>query len=737
MAHTHDVIDTHPHFTIDPENRVIKKTTPGKAVVIQFDHNSERITFDMPRYVEGHDMTLCTKIEVHYINIKGKADKQKDGVYPVTDLAIDTDDKNTITFSWLISQNSTQLEGSLNFLIRFTCTGKDGAIDYAWHTDICTDIEVRKGMYNTDVVVYQHADILEQWKQQLIAAGGAAGLVIDDTLMQSGQAADARATGDAIRKLTSEIADIKGASDININTDKFSLINFDGAIYITYDGEIVGEGVQLNDITNTKEVHMFILAGQSNMQGYSALTDNSTKFGYEYKSASNLLESVKNPIGENTEYFEAALGTSIGVEFVKAIYKTTNKVPVIVQCAKQGQALSYWAAGSNAYASMVLKFNSAIAALENEGYTILTKNIVWLQGESDALNSVTKVDYKVRFLFLWASLKTDISLDNCYFIRPAKFPISSTYVDIMIAQEELAEENDDIIMSTRITGTFTTANGYMQANGHYTASGYDLLGKTAGTNIGNYILTGIEPILEVEPYEEISGNTLVEIIAIYAGDEVAVGTELTSLTGITVTANYSDGSSEIVIDYVMTGTIVEGTNTITVTYRDKTTTFDVVGIVTIDISDCQTFPRGELSTTSSVNATVDFWVFRDTKPLPQGNFKAVRISSASKFECKFGVASLNADATYTVDYVQDVSLDRGENLINFDYQNTGDSSYFFVDARECGLLGNVGIALLSVSGASCDKIQDDLDASVGNILTIANGIGNFAPNMVIYYKPTE
>ena len=167
MAHIHDVIDTHPHFTIDPETRVTKKTTPGKAVVMQYDHDSKRITFDMPRYVEGHDMTLCTKVEVHYINIKTDGKKKKEGHFKVKDITISTEDENKITFSWLISQNGTQLEGSLNFLIRFTCTGEAGAIEYAWHTDLCTDIEVRKGMYNTDVVVYQYSDILEQWYEKL------------------------------------------------------------------------------------------------------------------------------------------------------------------------------------------------------------------------------------------------------------------------------------------------------------------------------------------------------------------------------------------------------------------------------------------------------------------------------------------------------------------------------------------------------------------------------------------
>lgn len=78
-----------------------------------------------------------------------------------------------------------------------------------------------------------------------------------------------------------------------------------------------------------------------------------------------------------------------------------------------------------------------------------------------------------------------------------------------------------------------------------------------------------------------SGETeikLSSISATYTGGEVAVGTALTSLTGITVTATYSDGSTTDVTDYTLSGTIAEGSNTITVSYGGKTTTITVTGV---------------------------------------------------------------------------------------------------------------------------------------------------------------
>ena len=88
---------------------------------------------------------------------------------------------------------------------------------------------------------------------------------------------------------------------------------------------------------------------------------------------------------------------------------------------------------------------------------------------------------------------------------------------------------------------------------------------------------GIESGGEVEP--DNPEVTLTSISATYTGGSVAVGTALTSLTGITVTATYSDGSTASVTGYTLSGTIAEGSNKISVSYGGKTTTFTVVGYV--------------------------------------------------------------------------------------------------------------------------------------------------------------
>ena len=166
MAHLHEVRDTDSHFTVDPITRSIKAGNPTKSMLIQYDHNSEVFTFEMPRYVDGHDMTLCNRVEIHYININSTNRQQTSGVYEVEDFKVSEDDENIILWSWVISRNATMFVGPLNFAFRFACL--DGTtIDYAWNTSPYTGITVSSGIYNGEAVIEEYSDILEQWEHKI------------------------------------------------------------------------------------------------------------------------------------------------------------------------------------------------------------------------------------------------------------------------------------------------------------------------------------------------------------------------------------------------------------------------------------------------------------------------------------------------------------------------------------------------------------------------------------------
>lgn len=170
MAHKHSVYDTDLHFIIDPITRKISSES-GKVILVQNDHNSERFTFEVPRYVEGHDMSLCNQVQVHYINTDSANKKnQSIDIYPVDDLQISPDSDDVVICSWLVSQNATIYAGTLSFIVRYACVADDGTIDYQWFTEICTTISIAKSIYNTEVVTEDaDPDVLFMWKQEIMA----------------------------------------------------------------------------------------------------------------------------------------------------------------------------------------------------------------------------------------------------------------------------------------------------------------------------------------------------------------------------------------------------------------------------------------------------------------------------------------------------------------------------------------------------------------------------------------
>lgn len=171
MAHVHEMRDTDLHYVIDPITRNITHKPPSgsvtKTILIQYDHMSEILTFEIPRYIEEHDMSLCNRVEVHYVNKETGSTQVNYGVREIEDFKLAEDDENTIVWSWTISNNATQYVGSLAFAFRFACIGENDVVDYAWNTSSYSGISISKGIYNAEEIEEEYVDILEQWSRKL------------------------------------------------------------------------------------------------------------------------------------------------------------------------------------------------------------------------------------------------------------------------------------------------------------------------------------------------------------------------------------------------------------------------------------------------------------------------------------------------------------------------------------------------------------------------------------------
>jgi len=142
MAIKHGVHDTDTHFIIDPISRAAKNDGLKKVSIVRDDHNSEVCTFELPRYVEGHDMSLCNMVEVHYLNTHGTTKAKSTGIYAVTDFGLMEDDQDKVAGSWLIDCLATKYPGSLAFSIHFACVDESGTVAYWWSSATNTSISV-------------------------------------------------------------------------------------------------------------------------------------------------------------------------------------------------------------------------------------------------------------------------------------------------------------------------------------------------------------------------------------------------------------------------------------------------------------------------------------------------------------------------------------------------------------------------------------------------------------------
>lgn len=122
---------------------------------------------------------------------------------------------------------------------------------------------------------------------------------------------------------------------------------------------------------------------------------------------------------------------------------------------------------------------------------------------------------------------------------------------------------------TGLTVTASYSDNSTETVGNYSMSGVINVGSNTITVSYGGKVTSFTVVGEPLP------NELVSISATYSGGNVPQGTALNSLTGITVTAHYYDGSTEAVTGYTLSGSIAPGSNTITVSYGGKTATFTV------------------------------------------------------------------------------------------------------------------------------------------------------------------
>lgn len=143
-----DIMDDDIQFTMDNKKRLILVPGYQTLLAIQFDNQSEIVTFKLPRYQEGVD--LSTKVP--YVNYRRPQVKDLGKAL----CTIEKTTEDSIYITWMVDATATQYDGVIQFQVEFA--DSEG---YRWQSQI-GEIPILASLYNTGLEPYT-PDILEQY----------------------------------------------------------------------------------------------------------------------------------------------------------------------------------------------------------------------------------------------------------------------------------------------------------------------------------------------------------------------------------------------------------------------------------------------------------------------------------------------------------------------------------------------------------------------------------------------
>ena len=127
-----------------------------QKIGVQFDHNAETVTFDCPRYWDGHDLSKM-KIYINYMRPNDSF-----GAYLCSDAEIDSMDNTIMHFNWVISGHVTEFAGPLSFLICICDVDQNGDATTHWNSELNTQLYISSGMKCRDAILGRYPDIITQ-----------------------------------------------------------------------------------------------------------------------------------------------------------------------------------------------------------------------------------------------------------------------------------------------------------------------------------------------------------------------------------------------------------------------------------------------------------------------------------------------------------------------------------------------------------------------------------------------
>lgn len=161
------------------EDRSIFVPPELRRIAVQFDHDIETVTFECPRYWDGHDMSEMA-VSINYMRQDGYTDS-----YPAAVTSVTEDGK--MLFDWTISGNVTEVSGKLSFLVCIEKTDVEtGDLLHHWSSELSQDMYVSSGMKCKAAPITRDPDLVSQILQRLsnvertVQTGSSSGASIDE-----------------------------------------------------------------------------------------------------------------------------------------------------------------------------------------------------------------------------------------------------------------------------------------------------------------------------------------------------------------------------------------------------------------------------------------------------------------------------------------------------------------------------------------------------------------------------
>lgn len=331
---------------------------------------------------------------------------------------------------------------------------------------------------------------------------------------------------EAAEEKTEEKADDE--SDVDVPSEEFVLLEDDeeeegpdeSGTIVTHDGKPV--------------IDLIFFMGQSNMSGAGGdkeLAPPVTEgHGYEFRAISDptRLYNIEEPFGKNESFIggicdiPGAKKGSIVSCFANEYYALTG-VPIVGVSASQGATTTEIWQSAGFQIDMQQRYDITVNWLNDNGYYIRNRYVVWFQGESDAANHVqpeiynTNMDNIIRPLFIKG-------LNKVFIITPGRtLSIKNYFDDIINQQLDMCRESGYYALGTNILSDVSAE--YMVDEWHYNQLVLNIIGIETAKSVSCYTLNRKERI----DYDYENDRVYIPNGFDYTGEESAEPLDLSNL----------------------------------------------------------------------------------------------------------------------------------------------------------------------------------------------------------------